>query len=68
MPDTPTVTDVSDAELLRRAVVNARDRQCRKGQKHARLVAVMDSFALGSTFSIQLCRRFNLDPDEMVSR
>jgi len=29
---------------------------------------VMGAFSLGSTFARQLCRRFGLNPDEMVSR
>lgn len=63
-----TVSNIADDELLRRAVANARSRDHRKGVKHWRWVAVMDAFALGSTYSHQLCRRFGLDPDEMVKR
>lgn len=63
-----TVDDIPDAKLLERAVRGARDRSCRKGEKHPRWVAVQDVFALGSTFSRQLCRRFGLDPDEPVMR
>lgn len=57
-----------DAALLGRAVHSCRDRSKRKGQKHPRWVAVMDAFALGSTFSRALCLRFGLDPDEPVAR
>jgi len=64
----PTIADIADSELLRRAVHNARDRFSRRGQKHPRWTAVQNVFALGSTFSHQLCRRFDLDPDEEVSR
>jgi hypothetical protein len=67
-PRTGTVADIADDELLRCAVRCARDRETRKGVRHPRWVAVMDSFALGSTFAHQLCRRFGLDPDEMVKR
>jgi hypothetical protein len=28
--------------------------------------AVMDQFVLGSTYAYQLCRRFDIDPEEMV--
>jgi alcohol dehydrogenase class IV len=63
-----TVQDIPDEELLRRAVRNARDRGARIGRKHARWIAVMDAFALGSTYAHQLCRRFGLDPDEQVKR
>lgn len=62
------VNSIPDADLLGRAVRNARDRQSRKGVRHPRWVAVMDSFALGSTYAQQLCRRFGLDPDEAVKR
>ena len=51
-------------ELLRRAVRNARARHTRR--MHSRWVAVMDVFALGSTYANDLCRRFGLDPDEQV--
>ena len=60
------VRSISDEELLNRAVRNARSRDCRKGERHPRWVAVVDAFALGSSFASQLCRRFGLDPDEMV--
>lgn len=62
------VSGIPDEELLRRAVNRVRSPRYRKGSKHHRWVAVMDNFLLGSTFAHQLCRRFNLDPDEMVSR
>ncbi len=54
--------DISDEELLRRAVRGARPRF--KGSP--RWAAVMDTFALGSTYAQQLCRRFSVDPDETV--
>lgn len=61
-----TVSDIPDAELLRRAVEGAR---CRKERGwHPRYVAVMETFVLGSTFSWQLCARFGLDGDEKVKR
>lgn len=60
--------EISDEELLRRAVAHARDGLSRKGEKHPRWVAVMDSFALGSTYAHILCKRFGFDPDEMVKR
>lgn len=72
MPETPaltgTVADISDAELLRRAVITCRDRSRRKGEKHPRWTAVMDAFLLGSTYAHQLCERFGLNPNEEVSR
>jgi len=63
-----SVADISDEDLLQRAVKNARDRYSRKGQRHRRWVAVASAFALGSTYSEQLCRRFGLDPAEYVKR
>lgn len=63
---TGTVADIADAKLLERAVLSARDRSYRKGTPHPRWVAVMSAFALGSTYSHQLCRRFGLDPEEFV--
>lgn len=63
-----SVASIADDELLRRAVTNARSRRERRGGKQPRWVGVMDTFALGSTYARQLCRRFDLDPDEMVSR
>lgn len=63
-----TVNDMADSDLLERAVKSCRGRDYRKGQKHPRWVAVMDTFTLGSTYSHQLCRRFGLDPDEQVKR
>lgn len=57
---------VTDTELLRRAVMNSRDHRHRKGVKHPRWVAIMCIFALGSTVAHELCRRFDLDPDEQV--
>lgn len=59
-----SVTDLSDRELVERAVKNARPRQC--GESH-RWVAISDTFALGSTYSIELCRIHGLDPHEKVN-
>jgi hypothetical protein len=64
---TGTVSDIGDADLLHRAVKNARANY-HKGRKHPRWVAVRDTFAIGSTSAHELCRRFGLDPDELVSR
>ena len=69
MSDSPrSVADIPDADLLKRAVSNARARHCRKGQKHPRWVAIVDVFALGSTYAMQLCRRFGFDPEQEVKR
>ncbi len=63
-----SVRDIPDEKLLERAVRNARVLKSRKGEKHARWVAVMSCFALGSGYAYELCRRFGLDPDEQVKR
>lgn len=63
-----SVDDIPDADLLRRAVGCCRDNGAPSGFKHPRWVAVMETFALGSTYSYQLCRRFGFDPEEMVKR
>ena len=59
-----TVSDIPDDQLLERAVKSARPRKGRV----PRWAAVSDTFALGSTFSIQLCLRFGLDPDQQIGR
>lgn len=60
-----TVDDISDADLVNRAIMNARPRKY-PNRKQPRWVAVMDTFALGSTYSHQLCRKYGFDPDDMV--
>jgi len=60
-----TVNDISDAELIGRAVRNCRPR--RKSGKSPKWQAVSETFALGSLYSVQLCRRFGVDPDKQVS-
>lgn len=59
-----TVADIPDSELLRRAVTNARMHH--SAGRHPRWYCVSAVFFLGSTYAQQLCRRFELDPDEMV--
>ena len=59
-----TVADIPDGELLRRAVMSARD-SSRRGQ-HARWIGVMHTFQLRLTYALQLCERFGLDPDEII--
>jgi hypothetical protein len=61
------MSEPSDADLLERAVRNSRD-QKRTGVEHPRWVAVMHTFALGSTYARALCLRFGFDPDELVKR
>jgi hypothetical protein len=70
MPE-PTPGDwtpgLTDEDLLRRAVANARSRNTR-GFEHYRWVAVKEAFSLGSTYAKALCQRFGIDPDEMLRR
>jgi hypothetical protein len=56
-----TVSDIPDAELLRRVVIHVSRNRPRR-QEFA-WAAVSDAFGLGSTYSAQLLRRFGLDPD-----
>lgn len=58
-----TILDIPDEELVRRAVLNARSKN-----NLPKWVAVMNTFGLGSTCATQLCRRFNVDPDEGIVR
>ena len=61
-----SVNDIPDSDLLARAVRNARANRSTGYQP--RWVGVSDTFALGSTYSMELCRRYGLDPDEKVRR
>ena len=56
--------DYSDKEMVIRAIRNAKPRICGSSP---RWVAVMDAFALGSTYARELCILHSLDPDEEVS-
>lgn len=55
----------TDQELLARAVRCAGDRGKRSG---VRWSFVADLFLVGSTTAIELCRRFNQDPEEIVGQ
>ena len=61
------VNDIPDNELLGRVLRNLQKRG-RAREKLPLWSIVADKFALGSGYSCQLCRRFGLDPDEMVKR
>lgn len=52
-----------DAELLERAIRYAVSRE---NFPMPRWTAVMDTFLIGSTEALALCRRFHLDPDEDI--
>lgn len=57
--------DITDEQLLQRALNNLRPT---RGRTTMRWVAVMDAFALGSTYAHMLCIRFGLDPDAQIKR
>jgi hypothetical protein len=58
-----SVASIPDCDLVKRALRNCRPK---KPGQSPRWSAVSDSFCLGSTFSIELCRRFNIDPHEQL--
>lgn len=61
------VNDIPDNKLLERVLRN----MMRRGRSRDKLPLwsiVADNFALGSGYACQLCRRFGLDPDQIVKR
>ena len=53
-----------ERDLVGRVVRNLRPR---RGERNVmRWVLVRDTFAVGSTVAHELCREFNLDPDEVI--
>lgn len=63
----PDVNDIPDNELLQRVLRNLYKRG-RSREKLPLWSIVSDKFALGSTYAAQLCRRFGLNPNEIVRR
>lgn len=59
---------MTDEELMFRAVRAARGMSTHRSRSLAipRWTAVMEVFVCGSTTAKELCRRFNLNPDELV--
>jgi len=55
-------SDISDEELLRRAVTHAKPRH----RRQVRWAVISELFSLGSTYSQELCARFDLDPDDEI--
>jgi len=49
--------------LVEKSVRNAVSHDMRESP---RWVAVMDTFGLGSTYAVMVCKHFNLDPDETI--
>lgn len=64
MSEQPTVNDIGDDNLLRRVVRSGR--RVKTGGE-PRWVRITRLFGLGSTFAHQLCRRYEVDPDERVA-
>ncbi len=60
-----SVRTISWEALTVRAVKGARPR---RAGSHPRWVAIEETFALGSTYSRELCRIAGVDPDELMSR
>lgn len=60
------VSEIADEDLIRRAVRSFKT--VKRGYGRPRWAAVSELFGLGSTYSQQLCRRFDLDPDEGVRK
>jgi len=63
----PDVNDIPDNELLQRVLLSLHKRG-RSREKLPLWSIVSDKFGLGCGYSSQLCRRFGLDPDEIVRR
>jgi hypothetical protein len=61
------VNDIPDEELLKRVLRNF-TRRGRSREKLPLWSIVANNFGLGSTYAGQLCRRFGLDPDQIVRR
>ena len=63
----PSVNDIPDNVLLQRALRHLATRGVRR-EKGPLWAVVGDHFALGSGYAGQLCRRFGLDPDQVVRK
>jgi len=62
-----TVADIGDDELIRRVIAGlVRRPRTTRARTEPLWSRVGKRFALGSTYSMQLCRRFNFNPDERV--
>jgi hypothetical protein len=58
-------TGLSDAELLRRAVTYSRPRGFKVIERWRELASL---FGVGETVGRSLCKRFGVDPDELVAQ
>ena len=60
------VREITDEQLVKRAMMNARPRKF-GDWPWPRFGAVMEIFALGSGYSVELCISHGLDPYELLS-
>ncbi len=61
------VNDIPDTELIRRVISGQRKVALKQSARTVPLWTKIGArFCLGSTYSMQLCRRFGFDPDEQV--
>lgn len=56
--------ELTAEQLVERAVRNVMPRTL--GGNEIRWSAISDAFGLGSTYSIELCKKFGLDPEEYI--
>lgn len=56
--------ELSDAELVARAVRNARPHG---PGEFCRWVVMMETFGLGATYSVDLCRQYGLNPEDKLN-
>jgi hypothetical protein len=61
-----SVNTIPDTELIRRAIASRRSRY--RGVRVPLWHVVGETFALGSTYSAELCKRHDFNPDEYVGR
>ena len=62
----PSVNDIPDNELVGRALRSLLTIHKNRRPKVPLWAVVMDMFCLGSNYAGQLCRKYGLDPNEMV--
>lgn len=60
------VSEIADAELIRRVIEVASFRVVRRGRATPLWSVVSNRFCLGSTYAQQLRQRFGFDPDQPV--
>ena len=54
-------------QLLRTALLNARDRAARRGQRHPRWGAVMHALQVDKATAVMVCHALEIDPDQVVN-